>query len=142
MNDLTSVPGIDAIAEGQEYSENVELDETRVSAFIALTGDTAPIHTDIEHAKRMGFPALVVHGLLVAAHYSRMLGMHLPGGNTVIHHIQLDMVQPVFVGETLTYTVSVSRVIAAVKTVKLNLSARKQDGTVVSRGQATCVFKI
>lgn len=142
MSDQTSGPGIDEIVDGQEYSESVDLDETQVSAFIAMTRDTAPVHTNLEHAKKMGFPALVVHGLLVAAPYSRILGMHLPGGNTVIHHIQLDMVQPVFVGERLTYTVSVSRVVAAVKTVKLNLSARKQDGTVVSRGQATCVFKI
>ena len=141
MTDSTTRLDISEIVEGQEYSETVCLGADAVAAFIGITQDSAPVHTDLEHARRLGFPNLVVHGFLAAAPYSRLLGMFLPGGNSVIHNFQLDLVSPAYVGESLVYTVQVARVVPAVRTVLLRLSASKQDGTIVNRGQATCVFR-
>jgi 3-hydroxybutyryl-CoA dehydratase len=129
------------LAEGQAVSESVAFTEDLLAVFVRLTGDTAPVHTDGDHAARLGFPNRLVHGMLVAAPYSRLLGMFLPGGNTVIHQIQLDMVGPVFVDDRIAYTVRVGRLLPSVRTVKLALSAEREDGAVVSRGYATCVFR-
>ncbi len=131
---------LEDIHEGDTLSRRMCLDEEKLQAFIALAEDTALAHVDDGHARRMGFKGRIAHGLLVAAGYSGLLGMFLPGPNTVIHQLRLDMKAPAYVGDTLTYTVTAERVVVAVKTVILRLSAVNQDGTVVSSGSATCVF--
>ena len=138
----TSRPALDELASGQFYEREVTLTEERLRQFVELSGDSAPAHVDLAHAQALGFRDRIVHGFLVAVPYSAMLGMHLPGGNTVIQKLQLDMVAPVFVGDTLTYRVAVERIVPAVKAVVLSLSAHNDRGELVSRGSATCVFRV
>ena len=130
------------LEEGQSYQETVNVAEELVKGFIGLTQDHALGHVDPVHAVKMGFKRCIVHGFLVSCGYSRMLGMFLPGSNTVIHRIQLDMLAPVFMDDVITYTVTVRRIIAAVKSVQLDLSAVNQDDKQVNKGTATCVFRI
>ena len=126
---------------GQSERETVTITEELLAGFVALSRDTAPAHTDVAHARSMGFDGCVVHGFLVGLGYSRLLGMFLPGGSTVIHSVDLKMLAPVYVGDTLTYEVKVSRVIEPVKSVQLALSATSEAGQVVNKGSAICVFR-
>ena len=128
------------LVEGQSWQEKIEITDKLVQGFISLTKDRALGHVDPEHAAKMGFDRCVVHGFLVSSGYSRILGMFLPGSNTVIHKVQIDMLAPVFVGDVITYKVHVGRIITAVKSVQLKLSAVNQDGEQVNKGMATCVF--
>lgn len=134
-------PRLQDLVEGQSAGEEVTITEELLQAFVALSGDRAHAHTDAERARAMGFPDRIAHGLLVALPYSRLLGMRLPGGNTVIQKLQLDMLAPVGVGDTLLYSVVVERILPSVKAVVLSLHATNAQGEVVSRGSATCVFR-
>ena len=135
------LPRLEDLAEGQSVQEDVTITEESLEAFAALSGDRAPVHLDPAHARTMGFPDRIVHGFLVALPYSRLLGMRLPGGNTVIQKLGIDMLAPVRPGEVLTYSVVVQRIVPSVRAVILSLSATNADGDVVSRGSATCVFR-
>ena len=117
------------------------MSEDLLSLFIKVSDDRAPGHMDDEHARRLGFPRRLIHGFLVGCGYSRILGMFLPGGDTVIHKLELEMIAPVYLEDVIEYEVAVGRVVASVKTVILNLSAVNQNGVVVNRGRATCVFR-
>jgi acyl dehydratase len=127
---------------GQARREAVEVTESLFRRFVELSGDTAPGHTDEAHARRMGFDRCVLHGFLVGMGYSRLLGMFLPGGNTVIHSIEMKMLAPAYVGDTLTYETKVVRIIEPVKSVQLELTAVNQNGVVVNKGTAICVFRV
>ncbi len=129
------------LVEGQSVSDEMTVTEELLQAFVSISGDRAPLHTDQEHALKMGFPDRMIHGLLVAMPYSRLLGMRLPGANTVIQKIQLDMLAPVRVGDTLCYSVAVQRLVPAVRACVLSLSATNSHGEVVNRGSATCIFR-
>jgi Acyl dehydratase len=126
---------------GQSASHSIVVTDDTISRFIQLSGDRAPAHTDAAHARAMGFDGCIAHGFLVTTGYSRLLGEVLPGPDTVIHSVDLQMTAPVYSSDTLTYTVRVAKVSAAVQTVRLDLQCTKQDGTVVNRGSATCVFR-
>ena len=126
---------------GQSERETVTITEEHLSRFIELSRDRALAHTDVEHARRMGFDRRVVHGFLVGLAYSRLLGMFLPGSNTVIHSVDMKMLAPVFVGDTLTYEAKVTRVLEPVRSVQLALSAVREGGEVVNKGSAICVFR-
>jgi 3-hydroxybutyryl-CoA dehydratase len=134
---------LEDIQEGQTYTEDVSFSEELLEGFITLSQDRALAHVDSDHAARMGYDSgRIVHGLLVSMPYSRILGMFLPGSNTVIHQFSFDALAPVTVGDRLTYTVKVSRVVTGVKTVVLALEATNQDGVLVNRGRATCTFRL
>ncbi len=134
-------PRLEDMAEGQSVREEVTITEELLRGFVALSGDRAHAHTDAAHARAMGFPDRIAHGLLVGLPYSRLLGMRLPGGNTVIQKLQLDMLAPVGVGDTLLYSVVVERILPSVRAVVLSLRATNAQGEMVSRGSATCVFR-
>jgi acyl dehydratase len=132
---------LEQISEGDSYSESSAITQECFDQFIQVSGDRALIHVDARHAAKMGFPGCLVHGFMGTLPYSRILGMYLPGSNTVIHQLQLEMIAPVFIGDILTYEVKVNRVIPGVKAVRLSLTATNQGGTVVNRGTAMCVFR-
>ena len=106
-----------------------------------LTGDDAPVHRDEAHARSMGYDKPIAHGFLVGSMYSQILGCELPGPDTVIMKVSLDMLKSVYIGETIRYQVTVSRISEAARTVVLDLSAKNVIDEQVSRGTAICLFK-
>ena len=132
---------IDDLEEGQSWHETIRITDGMVQTFIKLTSDKAPIHVNLKHARKMGYARPVVHGFLVGNGFSGILGMFLPGSNTVIHKISLEMISPVFVNDVITYVVKISRIIPAVKSTLLELTAINQHGQLVNKGAATCVFR-
>lgn len=132
---------LEQLSTGQHYEEVVEFTQELLDGFCTLSGDRALAHVDGEHARRMGFDGRILHGMLTCLPYSRILGMFLPGSTTVIHSLKVDMVAPAYVGDSLTYRVEVERLLAAVNSVSLRLSARTAEDKLVNRGTAVCVFR-
>ena len=132
---------IDDIRVGASHTERVQFTAEKTAQFLRLSGDAAGIHTDESFSKGKGFENLVVYGFLLSLQFSRILGMELPGENTVIGTIDLSFHEPVYVGDTVTYTATVRRVIKPLGAVALDLDVRKTDGTICVQGKTTCVFK-
>jgi 3-hydroxybutyryl-CoA dehydratase len=110
-----------------------------VDAFRQLSGDRASMHFDDGYAAGRGFPGRIVHGLLVGARFSRLMGMFLPGESSVIQSLTLQFRRPVLVGARLTMVVEVERIVEAVDAVVLKLSATT-GGMLVVEGRAQCVL--
>lgn len=133
-------PGMDDFTEGMEFTDTVFFGDALVQDFIRLTGDRAPAHLDATKARVMGFAGRIVHGLLIAAPFSTILGMHLPGPRTVIQSMQLDFRQPVLVGQHVFYRVKLRRLVPAARTAIVDLSAEVDD-VVALTGNAKCIFR-
>ena len=129
------------LSTGMTTSRSVVIGEVEANAFTSLTGDEAPVHRDPTYAQKMGYERPIAHGLLVGSMYSKLLGCELPGPNTVIMKLSLDMLRAVYLGDHLVYSVTVSRVSEATRTVALDLSAKNELGEQVSRGTAVCLFR-
>jgi 3-hydroxybutyryl-CoA dehydratase len=132
---------LEDIKEGASYSEDILFDKEKIASFIGVSRDSAGIHVDREFSNEKGFQHLVVHGFLISIPFSRILGMELPGENTVIGNISLKFHAPVYLGETVKYTATVKRVLLPLASVLLALNIQKLDGTVCVNGTTTCVFK-
>jgi 3-hydroxybutyryl-CoA dehydratase len=129
------------LSTGMTAARSVLIGEGEIEAFVRLTGDDAPVHIDETHARSMAYDKRIAHGFLVGSMYSQILGCELPGPETIIMKLSLDMLKPVYIGETIQYCVTVSRVSEATRSVVLDLSARNATGEQVSRGTAVCVYK-
>lgn len=126
---------------GDSYTEEITFDEQQFASFINITRDTAGIHTSKAFSREKQFDNLVVHGFLLSVHFSRILGMELPGENTVIGSIDLKFHEPVYLGDVVKYSVTVKRIIQPLGSVLLELEVKKSTGSVCVEGKTMCVFK-
>lgn len=132
---------LDDIKEGSSYSEEILFDKEKITSFIGISQDAAGIHVDRSFSREKGFKHLVVHGFLISIPFSRILGMELPGENTVIGNISLKFHSPIYLGDTVKYSATIKRVLPSLGTVLLDLDVQKPDGTICVNGTTTCVFK-
>src|SRR3989344_672168 len=89
------------VAVGDEVWFLKKIGREEMKKFEELTGNTTPLHTDLEYAKQKGFGGIVVYGLLTAAYFSTLFGMFLPGEKCLCldHHIIYK--NPLIEGETV-----------------------------------------
>ena len=73
-----------------------------LESFIAITGDTNPLHVDDAFAAKTRFGRRVVHGMLAASLFSTMVGMRLPGTGAIYRAQTIRFLLPVYVGDTVT----------------------------------------
>ena len=81
---------------GEKASFTYHLSEADLATFRTLSGDDNPLHADAAFAKKHGHPEKVVYGLLTAAALSRLAGVYLPGERSIIHSINIDFKNPVY----------------------------------------------
>lgn len=134
------ITSIDQLNAGMEAILDYTFSEKTIEEFAQLTGDRAPVHFETDFARAQGFPGRIVFGFHVASIFSGLLGMNLPGPNSVIHSVIWKMARPVSVGETIHFRVIVKHVSASVQTVVLTLAAINMNGETVLTGEAQCGF--
>ena len=127
---------MDELYVGQQASLTRTITEGDVFVFAGSTGDLNPIHISEEFAKTTKFGRRIAHGLIAATMIASALGQQLPGGGSVYVSQTLFFKAPVFIGDTITATLTileknVERNRITVKTVCTN-----QDNVVVLEGEA------
>jgi 3-hydroxybutyryl-CoA dehydratase len=122
---------VGAIAEMTQLIEAVD-----VETFARITGDTNPIHLDEDYASRTRFGRRIAHGAFVAGLISAVLGTSLPGPGAVYLGQTLQFKAPVYIGDTITASVTVTKVREDKPVVTLEARCVNQDGTVVIEGEA------
>ena len=101
------------------YSQTFSITQAEVAAFAALTGDANPLHLDAAYAATTAFKRPIVHGMLSAAVFSKILGMHYPGPGTIYLSQTLQFLRPMFVDIPYTATVTLVELDTAKRTMRL-----------------------
>lgn len=107
-----------------------------VCLFAGVCGDKNPAHLDEAYAKKTVFQTRIVHGMLVASLFSCILGNDLPGAGSIYTNQTLKFTKPVFLGDTIKASVSVSEIIEEKNRVVFSCEARNQHGDIVLVGEA------
>lgn len=129
--------GTRVVAVGDAHSITRTFSAADVRTYCELTGDANPVHTNTEAAIAQGFKACVVHGMLTSSLFSQIMGMQLPGPNSIYLQQTLNFRAPVLVDDVVEGKVVLTRV----DTVKGNLFfdttvTRVADGVVAVEGKA------
>ena len=97
-----------------KVGDSVQLTKTfgdaEIEKFAELTGDRNPLHMDEAFAARTRFKRRIAQGILSASLISTCVGMHLPGTGAIYLDQTLRFVKPVYVGDTVTLTATVSHI--------------------------------
>ena len=107
-----------------------------VKTFAEISGDHNPIHLDDDFAATTPFERRLVHGMLTAGMLSAVLGMQLPGPGSIYLKQELNFRAPVFIGDTITATVTVTKVREDKPIITLNTVCKNQEGFKVIDGKA------
>ena len=125
------------LQEGDSASFTKTISESDVAAFAHITGDTNPVHLDEEYARTTRFGRRIAHGMLSAGLISAVLANRLPGPGTIYLGQTLRFLAPVFLGDTITATVTVTAYDAEKRRATLRTICTNGDGIDVISGEAT-----
>jgi acyl dehydratase len=110
--------------------------EEEVCSFADLSGDRNPLHLDNKFGAASVFGRRIVHGMLVAGLFSGLIGMELPGPGSIYLGQNLVFRAPVFIGDTVTVSVEITKVRQDKPIITLQTLCVKDAGTVVIEGEA------
>lgn len=126
---------------GDQASFAKTISESDIYQFAGITGDFNPLHVDNEFAKNSFFKERIAHGILTAGFISSVIGMKLPGKNTIYLSQNLKFIAPVKIGDTIKAEVTVLEKIDKKKILVLQTRVKNQHGETVVDGEATVMKK-
>ncbi|MDR7002243.1 MaoC family dehydratase [Neobacillus niacini] len=127
------------IGDSAAFSKTIS--EFDIYQFAGLTGDFNPMHIDEEFAKNTFFKERIAHGLLTGSFISTVLGMKLPGPNSIYLSQNFTFTAPVKMGDTIKAIVEVVEKRDDKKLIKLKTQIWNQREELVVDGEALVMKK-
>ncbi len=115
----------------QSYEVCFSFSQEDVEAFARISGDHNPLHLDAEFTAGTTFKRPIMHGMLAATVFSRVLGMEFPGLGSVYLSQTLEFLRPMYVDTEYKATFKV-----------LDINPKKQKARIETHVYATDRGKI
>lgn len=125
---------------GQQFSTSREVTDELVRKFADVSGDYNPIHLDEEFAKSTRFGRRIAHGMLSGAFISAVLGNEFRDMKIVYLSQTMKFTAPVFLGDTVTATATVTNIREERGIVTLETICTNQDGKLLVKGEAAVMI--
>lgn len=121
---------------GDRASFTVTITEEMVEQFADLSGDRNPLHLNEAWAHQTTYQGRVVHGMLVAGFFSRLVGMYLPGLHCVYLSQECKFARPLRPNSTVTVVGEVTQKSSSSRTISVHTQAVDAEGRTVVDGTA------
>jgi acyl dehydratase len=121
---------------GEQASITKRIEQKDVETFGHITGDYNPAHFDEAYAATTMFKKRIAHGMLIGSLFSPVLASKLPGPGVIYVSQSLKFTRPVYFGDEITATVTVSEIDVEKNRVTLLCEAKNQEDTLVIKGEA------
>ena len=118
----------------------VEISNTLVDDFSKISGDFNPLHLDEEFASKTSFGKRVVHGMLLASFFSRLVGMKIPGKNGIYFSQSLNFRKPCFIGDVIKVVGTVIDKSESTKIVTLKTELFNQNNECLVDGESKVLY--
>jgi 3-hydroxybutyryl-CoA dehydratase len=109
--------------------------------FAEAVGDNNPVHLDEEFAAKTIFKKRIAHGMLCGGLISAVIGTKLPGPGTIYLSQSMRFTAPVFIGDTVTAKVTVTKIKEGKGIYTLETVCHNQYGKNVVEGEAVVMFR-
>jgi len=124
------------------YEHEFSFTQNQVNKFIEISGDNNPIHYDSAYAASTMFKKPIIHGILTASIFSKVLGTIFPGNGSIYMMQQVDFLRPMYVDEKYTALFTVTEInsskhIAVISTIIKSM----ETGKVTVKGSAKVMNK-
>jgi acyl dehydratase len=124
------------LEQGDSVRWRHEVTADEVDSFARLSGDVNPLPLDDAFGQQRGFQGRVVHGALLSAFISRVLGTELPGPGCLWLSQTMRFAQPVYIAEPIEVIVRVVQKSESLRTLVLETTVVNARGETVAAGEA------
>lgn len=125
---------------GDKHSTERLVTDELIRKFAEVSGDYNPIHLDEEFAKQTRFGQRIAHGMLSGAFISSILGYRMTERKIVYLSQTLRFTSPVFIGDTVTATGTVTNIREDKPIVTVETVCTNQKGETVVTGEAVVMI--
>lgn len=125
---------------GDQFSISREVTDEVIRKFAEVSGDFNPIHLDEEFAKSTRFGRRIAHGMLSGAFISAVLGNEFRERKIVYLSQTMKFVAPVFIGDTVTATGTITNIREDKNIVTLETVCTNQNGETLVNGEAAVMI--
>lgn len=101
---------LEEIKVGMFSSYSQTITDADIKSFAGLSGDHNPVHVSDDYAAQSRYGKRIAHGMLSSSFFSALFGTKLPGHGCVYASQSLKFRYPVYVGDTVTATVTVKKI--------------------------------
>ena len=129
------------LEEGMKDAYAKTITNADIITFAGISGDTNPVHLNHEFASETMFEGQIAHGMLTAIFISTVIGTKLPGPGCIYVSQNLRFKAPVKVGDTVTATCTVSKMIPEKHMVEME-TVCSVGGKPVLEGEATILVPL
>ena len=121
---------------GDSFKKDRLVTDELIRAFAEVSGDYNPIHLDEEFAQTTRFGRRIAHGMLSGAFISAVLGYELSEKKIVYLSQTLKFTAPVFIGDTVTTTATVTAIREDKNIVTMETVCTNQNGATLVKGES------
>ncbi|WP_439555730.1 MaoC family dehydratase [Dyadobacter sp.] len=119
-----------------------KITQEEVQRFADLTGDNNPIHLDAAYAATTAFKKPIIHGMLGATVFTKVLGTQFPGFGSIYVKQTLEFLRPMFVETDYKAVFRIQSInpdkhLAEISTEIVDVTTNK----VITKGVATMINK-
>ena len=124
---------------GTRFTQQYAATEEVYRRFLDLFGDVSPLHVSDEVAVSCGFSRRLVHGATLNGFISNFVGMNFPGRRSLELGVDIEYVQPTYIGDVLLLEATVKERLEARCVVVLKFRFTRGD-TLIARGRITVMM--
>jgi len=122
------------------FEHHFKFTQDEVMRFAELTGDNNPLHLDAAYAATTNFKRPIIHGMLGATVFTKVLGTQFPGFGSIYLKQTLEFLRPMYVDTDYKAVFTIKTIqpekhIAEISTEIMDVTTKK----VVTRGIATMI---
>ena len=133
--------GFEDLFVGQKANFLKKINEALVNDFAKISGDFNPLHMNEEYASSTNFGKRVCHGMLLSSFFSRLIGMYLPGKNSLYFSQTLNFRNPCFIGDHVDILGEIIEKKPNMKLITLKTSIHNQTGKCLIDGLAKVIVR-
>ncbi len=126
---------------GQKITFSKKIDEFLLNDFAKISGDFNPLHMDNEYASTTKFGKRVCHGMLLVSFFSQLVGMHLPGKNSLYFSQSLNFRNPCFIDDEITMEGEIIEKKSNIKLITMKTTIHNQTGNCLIDGIAKVIVR-
>ena len=124
----------------QVYTHHFQFTQENVIQFAKVTGDNNPLHLDAEYASHTRFKRPIIHGMLGASIFSKILGTVFPGEGSIYLKQSLIFVKPMYVHTAYQAIFTVVAMIIEKNRIVIKTEIKEKEvGMLCITGEATIV---
>ena len=131
----------DEIQIGEKASFEKIITTEMMENFAQLSGDFNPLHMDEEYAKKTSFGKRVCHGMLLSSLFSQLVGMFLPGKNSLYFSQSLNFQSPCYIDDKVIIEGEVIEKSTALQMITLKTQITNQHGLCIIDGLGKIIIR-